>query len=301
MTGVLAHHLMRAALARYGKRYDQLDGAEQRRADADARHAMRVEALVLESAEAAGVVIPERSLTQTCEEVAARYESPEALAADLAANGLTPADLRTALERELMVETVLEKVASMTPEASEAEIRAWYDAHPMKFQAPETRTVRHILVTINDDIPENRRAAARARIDALKVDLSGVTPEDLGARFADLALRHSECPSALEGGRLGRVPAGKLYPEIDRVLFALAEGSVGDVVETEAGFHIVYCEIVHPAGQVPFAEVRDKIAEAMMKKRREKTQTNWMAALLKGAAPERAKSKADLEVLGRTV
>jgi hypothetical protein len=50
-------------------------------------------------------------------------------------------------------------------------------------------------MAINEDLPENTRAAARSRIDAI--------PERLlekPAPFAEQTLKHSECPTALQGG-----------------------------------------------------------------------------------------------------
>jgi len=61
-------------------------------------------------------------------------------------------------------------------------------------------------------------------------------------KFADLALKHSECPTALQGGVLGIVPRGKLYPELDAVLFSLKVGAVSDIVESEIGFHLLLCK-----------------------------------------------------------
>ena len=62
---------------------------------------------------------------------------------------------------------------------------------------------------------------APAGIEAIRADLKGPAAGS-SARFADLASRHSECPTALEGGRLGEVVPGQLFPSLDAALFALA-------------------------------------------------------------------------------
>ncbi len=61
-----------------------------------------------------------------------------------------------------------------------------------------------------------------------------------GERFSTLALLYSEDPgSARKGGELGFYGRGELYPEFEAVAFRLRDGEVSDIVETEAGFHIL--------------------------------------------------------------
>lgn len=275
--GLLAHHRLRAALARFGCRHDELDDDQRAIVDDEADRSLAIENAVLASPEAVGVFVPEASLDGTVEDVRSRYDTPEDFAGDMRANGLTPETLRGALRRELMVEAVLEKLAAAAPVASEADIHAWYDAHPDRFDLPETRTARHILLTVNDDLADTARSRAFERINALRYQLDGTLQT-----FHNLAYRHSECPSALEGGRLGRVPRGTLYPQLDAALFTLAEGSTSGVLESEIGFHIVHCEKIHPARTVPFEEAREKIRAAMNKKSREKRQTRWLGGLING-------------------
>lgn len=51
----------------------------------------------------------------------------------------------------------------------------------------------------------------------------------------------------MEGGLLGNVTPGKLYPELEPVAFALTAGQISPVVESEIGFHILRCDEIHPA------------------------------------------------------
>jgi peptidyl-prolyl cis-trans isomerase C len=145
-------------------------------------------------------------------------------------------------------------------------------------------------VTINTDYLENSRNAARARIDAIaRMFAAGATGSEAAAtgadadskvrRFGDAARRHSECPTALEDGRIGDVHPGQLYPAVDAALFALAEGAISPVVESPMGFHLVLCERIKPAKTVPFAEARGRIREALERQRRREAQRAWLAEL----------------------
>ena len=114
---------------------------------------------------------------------------------------------------------------------------------PEQFRRPETRLARHILITINDTIAENTRSAAGKRINAIQARLAK-EPQ----RFEEQALKHSECPTALDGGKLGDLPRGKLFPELDKALFELKAGEVSGVLESELGFHVLRCDTITEAG-----------------------------------------------------
>ena len=61
-----------------------------------------------------------------------------------------------------------------------------------------------------------------------------------GESFATLAILYSEDPgSAKKGGELGFYGRGELYKEFEAVAFKLDKGEVSEIVETQAGFHII--------------------------------------------------------------
>lgn len=61
-----------------------------------------------------------------------------------------------------------------------------------------------------------------------------------GESFATMAILYSEDPgSAKNGGELGMFGRGEMYPAFEAVAFSLEKGAVSDIVETEAGFHIL--------------------------------------------------------------
>jgi len=61
-----------------------------------------------------------------------------------------------------------------------------------------------------------------------------------GSSFSTLAIMYSQDPgSAKNGGELGFYGRGQLYPEFEAVAFKLKEGEISNVLETEAGYHII--------------------------------------------------------------
>jgi nitrogen fixation protein NifM len=237
----------------------------------------KLEAIVLATAEASDVMVPPSTLQAAMQEIRGRYKNEEEFAGDLVHNGLDEAGFAAALEREMKVEAIMEKVGTRAESVSDMDVDLYYQYHPEQFRRPETRLVRHILITINDTIAENTREAARLRIDAIAARLAK-EPQ----RFEEQALKHSECPTALDGGKLGDLPRGKLFPELDKTLFELEAGEVSGVLESELGFHVLRCDAITEAGVLSYDQARQPILKLMQQKRKRVCQQTWVKRLLEG-------------------
>lgn len=275
------YHLLRAATARFQRNIPALAPEELAEAEHQARRSFALEEQVLSSAEARDVLIPDTQVQRAYQEVKARYQSQRELEADLGRNGLNARQLRQALRRELIFDAVMQRVGARHTPITDADERLFYELHRERFNVPETRTARHILVTINDDYAENSRVAARARIEAIveRLNSKASDPVTLLNAFVDEARKGSECPTAMEGGQLGKLGPGQLYPALDTALFELEAGTLSGVVESELGFHVVLCEAIHPAQKLPFDQIRERIRQALEQRRRKEQQRHWLASL----------------------
>jgi peptidyl-prolyl cis-trans isomerase C len=283
---VYRYHLLRAAL---GAGQPGLAGLDEKRLADIGRQADKtfdLESLVLGSPEAARVAVPPRQIEHALSELRSRYPDRGAFLADLAGNGLDEGVLAQSLERELIFDAVMQAVSSQCPAVSEIDERLFFELHKERFGRPERRAARHILITVNDQFEENRRDAARSRIERLAEKLDG-RPN----RFPSLARKHSECPSAMEEGRLGTLPRGRLYPELDAVLFSLEEGGISGPVESDMGFHLLWCEKVHRGVATPFAKVRPRVRQLLEERAARNCQRAWIAALRRSRSREPGRTK----------
>ncbi len=60
-----------------------------------------------------------------------------------------------------------------------------------------------------------------------------------GAEFADMAKKHSLCPSGKNGGALGAFMPGQMVREFDEVVFSQEVGAVHGPVKTQFGYHLI--------------------------------------------------------------
>ena len=268
--------LLRASLALFKKTPDELLPDELRQAEVQAINEFKIESRILNAPEAGVVIISDKELQDAYQEIRDRYEDDVSFFSDLEKNHLNYESLSAALYRQCRVNVVMELIASRSPDINEVEIGIYYHLHTEQFNRPEQREACHIFISINPDYPENTREMALSRIQEISEKL-----QKKPYKFAELALKHSECPTALQGGVLGIVPRGKLYPELDAVLFKIKAGEVSEVVESEIGFHLVLCKQIKKAETLSLQKATPKIREIMKERSRRTCQRAWLASLPK--------------------
>jgi len=276
MTEYLPYLTLKLSRELYQKPPASLAPEERQRVEQVVSRQLKIEQRILSTPEAAQIVLPPSSVQQALAEIRGRYTSEEDYLADLERTGLDTNSLRAAIERDLTFDAVLDRVASLSVEVSDTDVELFYFMHRERFRRPENRSLRHILITINDGLPGNDRVSARRKIDVIRERL-----QKSPRRFAEQAIKHSECPTALSGGLLGKMKSGQLYPELDAVAATLAVGAVSEVVESPMGFHILYCESIEAASDVELAQVKEKIRTHLLDSRHRACQKAWISSLLK--------------------
>lgn len=255
----------------FQKAPEMLSEAERTRLIKVASKQSMIEQHILASDAAANVAVPAATLAVRLNEIRQRYPSDDEFSQDMKRIGLRVSDLEKTVERDLRIEAVLEKVASEAAPVSAVDAEIYYRLHPDAFNRPESRRLRHILIT-SDNATE--KSKARMQLDALRSTLKNV------GMFAEAALRHSHCPTAMDGGKLGTVRRGKLFATLEPAAFALSEGEISVVLESPVGLHILRCDEIFPDGMLPFGEVQEKITGHLFEKRRRKAQQDWIKACM---------------------
>jgi peptidyl-prolyl cis-trans isomerase C len=292
-----SHSYLRLKLAQelFSKRPDNLDTEEQQRVEHVANRQIKIEQRILQTPEATQVVLPESSIQQAIAEIRSRYQSDDEYSADLEKSGLDHQTLLRSVARELKFDAVLDRIASQVGPVSDTDVEIFYLMHRQRFVKPENRTLQHILLTINESLAGSERESARRKIEEIRLRLLK-SP----SRFAEQALKHSECPTALNGGLLGTLKRDQLFPELETVAFALAPGELSGVVESPVGFHIFICDAIEASGVLPLATVNEKIRAHLLESRRQSSQKAWIAGLFrKASASDKApEQNVDLRAFG---
>ncbi len=271
---VTAYYQLRAAQTYFQKSPQSLTDKELAWLYGTVERQQRLEQQVMQSAQAAGVVVPDASVRDAMFEIQAQYEDSDQFHNDLESLGLSVSQLIDLLERQLRVEGVLEQQSAKAAPVSLEQARAYYDAHPEKFLKPERRQSWHLLITINPDFPENSRSSVFARLMAIRAEVLA-DPQ----RFQPLAQRYSECPTAINGGEMGWIPPGQLYPELDRALFELADGELSEILETDLGGHLLLCTGIDAQQMLTFESVAQSLSDKLFEAHKKKAQKDWLREL----------------------
>jgi peptidyl-prolyl cis-trans isomerase D len=145
-------------------------------------------------------------------------------------------------------------------QVSEDEVKEYYSENQAAYHKQAEVRARHILFLINEGAGDEE--VAKTEAEAQKVLQEARKKE---ADFPELAKKHSQCPSAPQGGDLGYFTRDQMVPSFSEAAFALQPGEVSGIVKTQFGLHIIKVEDVRPERTVALEEAKDEI-ELLLKR-----------------------------------
>ena len=223
----------------------------------------------------------EQSIDTQFEQMRGRFETEEEWQQALDAQGTTEEQLREQLVRNTVLEQVITDVTADVEPATDEEVQVFYDENPQFFETGSQVEARHILLSTQGLEDEDAVAAKRAEAEAVRDELLA------GADFATLAEERSEGPSAAQGGSLGTFGRGQMVAPFEEAAFALAEGEVSGIVQTQFGFHIIQVTDIIEGGFTPIEQVSANIRQFLGQQR----QADALAAFV-----DEAREEADVTV-----
>lgn len=161
---------------------------------------------------------------------------------------------RRETDEDALVRALLEREVS-APTADEAACRRYYEQNLRRFRSETLFEARHILFAAPEGDPA-ARLMAKDEADSVLAEL-----REAPGNFAELAGRHSACPSAGQGGSLGQLGRGSTVAEFEKALHALQPGQLSpEPVATRFGYHIIQLERRIDGEQLRFEHVAQRIA-----------------------------------------
>lgn len=141
-------------------------------------------------------------------------------------------DTRQIMQEQLLVEKV-RQLHFKDVKLSRREVEDFYKTYKDSLPTQnESVTISHILKNVRASDAAYKKAYEK--ISAIKEKLES------GESFEELAKKYSQDPaSAKQGGDLGFTSRGDFVPEYEEAAFALKEGEVSDIVQTQFGYHLI--------------------------------------------------------------
>ena len=191
------------------------------------------------------------------------------------AQGASYEDFKQNLRNQIVTQRVIGQEVGSKMAMNKDDVRKFYDQHRAEMEQPEEVRLAEIIIAPKTpakpavgadgkpELPsEAETEAALAAAQAKAQDLLDQVRK--GAKFADLAKKYSDGPSAKDGGDLGSpFKRGTLSKELEDKVFALKAGEVTDVVRTKQGF--VFLQVTeHQAAGIPtLKQVEPRIQDAL--------------------------------------
>lgn len=225
------------------------------------------------------VVIDDKQVDLGVQDVMHRYNfTPEQLAQAVANEGLTLAEYREQMRKQLGRFQLLREKVSKLVKVSDADVRSEYDRMARDEGKEVEVHVRQILVSVAENAPQ----AEVDRTLALAQSIAAEARQPL-VDFAELAKKKSQGSSAADGGDLGFFKKGAMVASFEKVAFSLKVGEVSEPVRTSLGWHILKLEERRAIGLLPLAELKPQIEEKLRREQGERASRQYVNSLRQAA------------------
>ena len=190
------------------------------------------------------------------------------------AQGASYEDFKQNLRNQIVTQRVIGQEVGSHLAMNKDDVKKFYDQHRAEMERPEEVRLSEILIApktpaqpaATPDLKpapplEAESEAALAAAQAKAQDLLDQIHK--GAKFADLAKKYSDGPSAKDGGDLSSFKRGTLSKELEDKVFALKAGEVTDVIRTKQGYVILQASEHQMAGVPTLKEAEPRIQDAL--------------------------------------
>jgi peptidyl-prolyl cis-trans isomerase C len=239
--------------------------------------------LIVQEGKKAGLGPQQKQIDTEFGKIKKRFPSQDAFEQVMKKQNMTEERLREIIKRAFIVKNVLEvKIEPLAKPVTDKEVADYYEAHKGEFTDPEEIKASHILIKLSPGASDEEKTYSKKEMQAILEEAKG------GADFAELAKKHSQCPSAIRGGDLGYFARGDMVKPFEEAAFALKPGQISDIVETEFGYHIIRLEDKKPGRQLELEEVSEEIKKELHDKEMDIALKDWLKPL---------REKADIKIM----
>jgi len=192
--------------------------------------------------------------------------------------------LRKQIERSLLIEAVLKAEVEDKSPVSLAEVKAYYDKNPQRFQQSESFSIQSISILPPRNASAEVEKTSRKRAeDALVQARATKSYEEFGL----LAEKISEDDFRVNMGDHKAVSRDKLPPQIVKAALAMQAGQVSDLIQIENAYTIFRLNAHNPARKQSLDQVQPDLKTELQKSKYERLRSNLAKSL-------RAKAKIEI-------
>ena len=227
------------------------------------------------------IKIDEATINEQVMTLKKRFPSEAEFKSALTKANLSEVAIKNQIARGLAIEQLIGTYVTKKVTVSGQEIKTFYESRPGLFKQPEQVRASHILIKVDPQADEGKRAEAQKKIKEIQQKLQK------GEDFATLAKELSEGPSKAKGGDLGYFSRGRMVKSFEEAAFALRPNEVSDIVETKFGYHLIKVIEKRPEAITAFKDAKDKLGQYLKQQKVQKEVSIYVDKLKEKAKVER--------------
>jgi peptidyl-prolyl cis-trans isomerase SurA len=191
--------------------------------------------------------------------------------------------LREKIKRSLLIDQLLKAEVDKKSTVNLADLKAYYDNNPTRFEYPESFAFQSITVLPPAKATPAQLQEGRKRADdALKQAKATKNDEDFGM----LAEKMSDDDYRVMMGYHKPVDRAKLPPVVVQALLKMQPGQVSDIIQVEQAYTILRLVKHVPAGKMKFDDVKDSLQKELQKQKINEVRASFDKQLHQGAKVE---------------
>lgn len=261
-----------------------------------------IKSLIDQEMEKRGVKVTKADIEKEFKTIIDKVGSKEKFEEILKQNGISPAQFKKDLAEEVKMKKLVSTLAKVT--VTEAEAKKFYQDNLNKFKYPDKVRASHILIAANPEEIKQKLSEDPANKGLTPQELQKKVGEEVNARlekakkllaevkkdpstFAKVARENSEDKaSAKQGGDLGFFSKQEMVEPFAKAAFAMKPNTIGEIVKSPYGFHIILVTDRMKAGQEPYEKVKNEIYAYLENQQQVKLLENLIESLKKQAKIE---------------
>ncbi len=229
--------------------------------------------VLYQDAQANKIKVDDKEIQEQMDKIAKSFPSPEEYKKGLKEQGVTDKDLKRDIGKNLAIRRLLDEKVTALVKVDEAEAKKYYDEHTKEFDRPEMVRARHIILLVDKNADEAKKAEAKKKMEGILAEIKG------GAKFEDAAKKNSQDGSAENGGDLGFFAKGQMVKEFEEAVWNMKPGEVSGIVTTPFGLHLIKFEERKAAGSVSFAEMKNDLIRGLESQKKGDAVNKYIADL----------------------
>jgi peptidyl-prolyl cis-trans isomerase SurA len=272
------------AIFPYARQHNGFPKSEEAEIRKGALEMIVFEELVYQEAERRKMTVPPAKLNRAAADLRARFNSSEEYQQFLQTEfkGSRPLLLKK-IRRSMLIEALLQAEVQNKSAVPPAEVRAFYDKNPARFETTESFTLQTITILPPAKPTAEQLANARKRAEeALRQAKATKNYEEFGL----LAEKISEDDYRVNMGEHKPAERAQLPPPVLQAVLALQPGQVSDLIQVEQAYTIIRLGAHNAAGKKKFADVKEALQKELKKKKTNQLRVELDRKLRKSARVE---------------